>query len=271
MGTNTPLPGHETPQRAAIYLRVSTEEQVDGYGLDDQRFQCENYARAFGIPVIRVFVDEGISGTLTEKDRPGLASLLDAVEQNEIDTVIMAAMDRLGRKASLLLALYDRLEQTGCTIVLVKERIDTSTPVGRMMRTILAALAEFERDNILERTNGGRQARARKDGDRGGRIPYGYRRVAKVLEVDETRAAVVRTVFQLQRLGHRAVATYLNTEGIAPPRGKQWYPSSVQRILENEDRYRGSQRNESDRCWPVILGEVDPTRGATSNFRKEVQ
>src|SRR5262245_25772148 len=98
--TNTQKPEQlSTATRAAIYLRVSTEEQAsDGYGLAVQRERCRAMATVKGWSIVAEFNDEGISGTKDASGRPGLAALLAAAEAGEIDAVIVLALDRLGRK-----------------------------------------------------------------------------------------------------------------------------------------------------------------------------
>lgn len=240
--------------RAATYLRVSTDEQAkDGYGLDVQRQQTEAYALAFGLDVTARYVDEGISGTKFE--RPGLNAVLEAARAKEFDILIVPAIDRLARRASLLLKIWDELESAGVAIVAVKERIDTSTPAGRLMRTMFAGVAEFERDSIVARTAAGRNERGKRDGEKGGRVPYGYiRTVEGAIQVDENAAMIVRKIFALHQDGKslRQIAAML--EDVPTSRGgKHWYASSVSEVLKNESDYRGGLRGDSILCWPSIL------------------
>ncbi|MEI2610479.1 MAG: recombinase family protein [Candidatus Promineifilaceae bacterium] len=95
--------------QAAIYLRVSTDEQAEKFGLDVQNEKCRAMATVKGWPVAAAFVDEGISGTVDEKERPGLAALIAAAEAGQIKALIVAALDRLGRKTRLVLDLVDKL------------------------------------------------------------------------------------------------------------------------------------------------------------------
>lgn len=250
--------------RAAIYTRVSTEEQaIDGYGLDVQRKACESYAAAFGYEVVRHFADEGVSGTKDETERPGLLAALSAAQRREYDVLIAPAVDRLARKASILLTIWDALEAAGVVIVAVKERIDTSTPAGRLSRTMFAAIAEFERDTIVERTKAGRNERGRKDGERGGRVPFGYTRLADGnIMVDPAAADVVRQIFAARAAGDTLtdIADELNAAGVTPARADQrrytaarWYASTVKSVLMNEAKYRGGRRGDSPVNWTPIL------------------
>ena len=242
--------------RAAIYLRVSTDEQADAYGLDVQRGMCEAYAQAFGLTVINTYSDENISGTKPASARPGLAQAIADAHEGRIDVLIFAAIDRLARKASLLLALWDEFEAADVAIVAVKERVDTSTAIGRLMRTMIAAIAEFERDTIVDRTTAGRNARGKQDGERGGRVPDGYQRVPGdgVIVVPD-RADVVRQIYDLrdQGLTLQGIADNLNADGYRTARGHIWHASSVREILLNESAYRGGKRGQSAVRWTPIL------------------
>jgi site-specific DNA recombinase len=248
-------------KRAAIYLRVSTEEQTQGYGLDDQRAKCLDYARLYDFDLGGEYRDEGISGRYDEDKRDGLAALLAAAELGMFNILIVSALDRIARKASLQLRIIDQLEARGITIHSVKERIDTSTPAGRLLRTILAGVAEMEREVIVERTTGGRNQRGKKDGEKGGRVPYGYTRVfdsttgkAVGVQIDATAARVVRKVFELraQHTPLLKIAAELDAT-IPAPRGRHWYASTISELLKNEAEYRGGTRGGSNEHWPSIL------------------
>ncbi len=241
--------------QAAIYLRVSTDEQAEKFGLDVQNEKCRAMATVKGWPVAAAFVDEGISGTADEKERSGLAELLAAAEARKINALIVAALDRLGRKTRLVLDLVDKLSAYGVEIVSCKENLDTSTPAGQFVLTIFAGLAQLERDTIVERTTAGRDARGRKDGEKGGRLPLGYYRSEQGVQVDDAAAAIVQRIFALRWQGQTLtqIADELNREGVKTGRGRKWHASSVREILLNEYAYHGGQRGTSTMCWPAIL------------------
>lgn len=264
MPKRKPATPARTTHRAAIYLRVSTDDQAsDGYGLDVQRQQCEAYASAFGLTIVATYSDDGVSGTKPASERPALAHAIADAQAGKLDVLIFAAIDRLARKASLLLALWDSFEAAGIAIVAVRERVDTSTPVGRLMRTMIAAIAEFDRDSIVERTTAGRDERGKVDGDKGGRVPLGYTRTPDgAIVIDPQAAAVVRRIFAARQMKTtlKRIANELNADGIAPARqrqqrysGAKWYASTVQSVLHNEKAYKGGKRGQSPVRWPAIL------------------
>lgn len=244
----------ETIVRACIYLRVSTDEQVTGYGLDVQRERCRAQAIAKGWQIVNEYGDEGISGTKDETQRPGLSALLQSAENDEIDAVIVLALDRLGRKTSIVLSLVDKLTARDVALVSCKESLDTSTPQGQFVLTMFAALAQLERDTIIERTTAGRNLRGRRDGERGGRLPLGYVRDDDVIAIDPTWASVVRRVFDMRTAGHtlQNIADRLSDTSCIRS-GAKWYPSTVRSILKSRELYLGGERGDSDKRWPRIL------------------
>ena len=249
-----------TDGRAVIYLRVSTDEQADtGFGLDVQRERCRAMATAKGFTVVAEHVDAGLSGTLAPAARPGLAAVLAAVDAGDADTVIVYALDRLGRRTAIVLDVVERLRGAGCAVVSCRESLDSTTPAGVFVVSMFAALAQLERDTIVERTTAGRNARGQVDGERGGRVPFGYRRTVDGLEVDDDAADIVRRIIaERRRKGgtFQAIADGLNLDGITTARGGQtWRPSSVAVVWANRDAYAGGQRGASSVRWPAIIGE----------------
>lgn len=244
----------ESIVRAAIYLRVSTDEQVTGYGLDVQRERCRAQAVAKGWQIVNEYTDEGISGTKDETQRPGLASLLQSAKDGEIDAVIVLALDRLARKTLIVLKLVEKLSDYKVTIVSCKESLDTSTPQGQFVLTMFAAVAQLERDTIVQRTTAGRDVRGALDGEKGGRLPLGYIRDGDVITIDPEWASVVRIVFDMRATKHTLQSIANRLSDIKPIRyGKRWYPSTVKSVLANQPAYYGGLRGQSNARWPRIL------------------
>jgi site-specific DNA recombinase len=143
-------------------------------------------------------------------------------------------MDRLARNLKLLLTIWDDLEACGCDVVTVKESIDTTIPTGRLIRNVLGAIAEFERDTILERTLAGKHVKVTQRGGHAVHSPYGYRLIRRdrssntpgYLEVDTTTASVVRRIFELMTAGHSTtkIAETFTREAIPTPKGSRRGP-----------------------------------------------
>jgi site-specific DNA recombinase len=157
-------------------------------------------------------------------------------------------------RSALVLELVETITAAGVELVSCKEQLDTSTPTGRFVLTMFAGLAALERDTIVERTTAGRDQRGKIDGEKGGRLPYGYKRTPAAVEIDEEAARVVRHIFSLKATSPsaslRALAAQLDGSG---PRGGRWSAETVRIVLGNEEAYRGGPRGDSAVCWPAIL------------------
>jgi len=263
---------HVQRLRIAIYVRVSTDDQADnGYGIEVQLQQCKAMAMVKNGDVVGIYDDAGISGTKGESKRPELARLMRDIRSGKLDMVIIAALDRLGRNTRIILDLIERMTDEGVEIVSCKESLDTSTPTGKFVLTMFAALAQLDRDNIVKRTTDGRDARGRKDGEKGGNVPLGFTRNDEGIVVDPPAAALVRRIFLLRgapsSLGD--IAAVLNMEGVPTPRsGRSWYPSTVREVLTHETAYRGGKRGVSEARWPIILDSAVPRLPADKRKRR---
>lgn len=219
------------PQRAAIYTRVSTGRQAEeGYSLPEQERRSVARVEHKGWTLVRTYREEGVSGA--KESRPALNRML--ADLDDIDVVVVSSLDRLGRSTKHLLEMYDVFDRERVALVSLREEIDTSTPVGRLLRTVLSAVAEFERDLGRERTSAGIGSRART-GQPWGEPAYGYTKGAAgrwIAEPAET--AIVRRIYAeyVDRGGtYSGVAQWLNAEGIKSRRGGRWTPTVVKRLL----------------------------------------
>lgn len=156
------------------YIRVSTVEQTDGSSLEDQARKIRGVAMIKGVEIDRMFEDAGISGSLPIDARPAGASLL--AELRKGDTLIVSKLDRAFRNATDALQRADAFKEMGVKLILADIGTDpvTENGTGRMFFGMLALMAEFERERILERTADGRQAKKRSGGFIGGSAPFGY-------------------------------------------------------------------------------------------------
>lgn len=152
--------------RAALYLRVSTDDQTT----HNQYQELWAAAARAGWPIAAVFEDAGISGAKGRDQRPGFDQLLRSVLRREVDVVMAWSVDRLGRSLQDLVAFLAELRAVGCNLYLHQQGVDTTTPAGRALFQMLGVFAEFERAIIVERVKAG-IARARAEGKHLGR-PY---------------------------------------------------------------------------------------------------
>jgi site-specific DNA recombinase len=189
--------GHGSkPERVALYLRVSSEEQKTKESIETQDDFLEDYCKLYGHEVVSVYKDEAISGTVPMRERPEGARLLADAKTGAFDVLLVYKLDRVGRSLLVVVDAHDRLQEAGVALRSATEPIDTSTPVGRLIFQMLASFAEFERATITERSRDGLH-RAFKEGKHFGRIPYGYdisSEDGKGFVVVEDEACVVREI-----------------------------------------------------------------------------
>lgn len=220
---------------AAIYARVSREEQAERYGLAAQLTDLRALAakRGYVVPDGAELVDDGYSGATLE--RPALTRLRDSVRAGAFDVILVSDPDRLARNLTLQLVLIDEIERHGVKIEFLTTPRDDS-PDSRLLFNVLGVIAEFEREKIRERTMRGRREKLRL-----GRLalsvpPLGYRIESDRLVPFEPEAQIVRTMFSWlvqERRPLRSIARELQALGIRTRRGGPWRISTVRKILVN--------------------------------------
>ncbi len=179
-------------------IRVSTGRQAEeGHSLGEQERRGRVYP---GWPVV-VYREESVPGA--SKRRPERDRLL--ADTRRGDVVLVTSLDRLGRSTRDLLGVFEAIEEAGATFVSLRESIDTSTASGRLLRTILAAVAEFEREIGRERTSAGIAGRARSTSKPWGSLSFGLRRDEDGNSAwDPQERPVVERVFAMRQAGRRS-------------------------------------------------------------------
>lgn len=235
--------------RAAIYTRVSTEEQVkEGLSLEFQERDCREYAAKLGYTVVEVYSDPGYSGVTDS--RPDLDRLRRDAEAHKFDVLITWKFDRLFRVAEFQKREKRLLAEEGIVWKSVQEGFDIYSPVGNLQHTIMGSFSEWERDVIRERTSAGRRQKAlrgRQSNPTG--KPYGYRIITKLdgqldpryagrdgeYEIVPKEAEVVKRIYALYLGGFSLweISRNLASEGHKSARGGQWRPNILSYILHN--------------------------------------
>lgn len=162
----------KTKLRAVGYRRVSMREQIDGHSLDAQEKNIRDYVAAQGWELIEIYTDAGISAK-KDSHRPDLERMLAAAEAGKLDVIVVDKIDRFYRHLAGLLSALDHLHSINISFASVQERLDFTSPWGKLMLTVLGILAEIYLDNLRQETLKGKQQRARK-GLWNGLPPYGY-------------------------------------------------------------------------------------------------
>lgn len=228
--------------KVALYPRVSSHEQVEGYSIGEQIDRLTKYCEAMGWEVYKIYTDPGYSGGNT--DRPGLQEMLKDIKAGKVDKVVVYKLDRLSRsQKDTMMLIEDEFLAYGVDFVSMSENFDTSTPFGRAMIGILAVFAQLERENIKERTMIGKEARA-KEGKWGGGssepIGYDYDPVTEELVINEYEAMQVKEAVELFLKGTplKTISTMFSLKGYTY-RGKsnrvsEWDPKRLKYVFRNK-------------------------------------
>ena len=204
-------------KRCYIYTRVSTAMQVDGYSLDAQYNKLCDYAKYQDMVVVKTYSDEGKSGKNLE-GRPSFRQMLRDIEDgvDDVDFVLVMKLSRFGRNASDVLNSLQLMQDCDVNLISVDDGIDSSKEAGKLIISVLAAVAEIERENILAQTMEGRKQKAREGKWNGGFAPYGYKLVDGYLEIAEDEAEVIRVIYDKYvntAMGVNKLAVFLNRNG----------------------------------------------------------
>lgn len=184
-------------KKVACYVRVSTENQLENYSIDEQTERLEAFCKAKDLTIYKIYTDGGFSGGNT--NRPALNSMLDDINKNVFDTVIVYKLDRLSRsQKDTLMLIEDKFLSNNIDFISMSENFDTSSPFGRAMIGILSVFAQLEKDQITERFTMGRIGRSKAGFFHGGgNSPKGYNYVNGRLEINYIEAEQVKEIFSL--------------------------------------------------------------------------
>ncbi len=234
--------------RIAAYCRVSTDKNDQLNSLENQKTFFEKYAAENNCRLVKIYADEGLSGT-TLKNRKELRALLVDAHENLFDRVVIKDISRLARNAIDFLTSVRELKAIGISCKFVTSNL--STEDGELILGIMALVAQEESASLSKRVKFGKQINAQK-----GRVPnriLGYNRIDNFhLSVNETEADIIRLVFKLytvDKYGIRKICAILAEKHIRTRFGNIWYPSTVRRILSNSiycGRYENNKWETKD-------------------------
>lgn len=244
------------PKRAAIYVRISRDRATE-VSMAVQERDGRAYAAMKGWDVIEVYSDRGLSASKEKVVRPAYERLQQDVEAGAVDVVIIWKLDRLGRSVIELARVVERFKAKKVDLVSMNDSIDTSTPGGRFVFTVLSAVAQLESEQISLRVTAAAGQRARNGKPHGGGSrTFGYatdRQTIFEAERDLILAAAARV---LDGDTPSAIARDWNAEGIPTPTGKgKWWPAGISRILLS-DQVAGVRRIDDQLVpgdWPAII------------------
>ena len=206
-------------KKCYIYIRVSTAMQVDGYSLEAQKERLMKFAEFQEMEVVREYCDAGKSGK-SITGRPEFQRMLQDVseERDGVAFILVFKLSRFGRNAADVLNSLQFIQDYGVNLICVEDGIDSSKDSGKLTITVLSAVAEIERENILVQTMEGRKQKAREGKWNGGQVPFGYDLDSKnsTLVVNEEEAEIVRIIYDKfvhTDMGADAICNYLNQRG----------------------------------------------------------
>lgn len=226
--------------KAALYTRVSTDEQVEkGFSLDAQKKRLMEYCLQNNYEIYKLYTDEGISGHSITK-RKSLQELIRDAKAKKFDCVIVYKTDRLSRNLLDLLTIKKELDEADVELIMSDESVDTSDDTGMAMFSIMGAFAELERKKICERLMSGKRQKMLSTGikPKQGVIPYGYiyDDINKKYVVDERYRNDIIKVYELFISGKsfNYIAQYMAKNNLNFGRAKtNWHASDVPRIIRN--------------------------------------
>lgn len=228
-------------KKCVLYSRVSTEMQVDGFSLDGQKNNLKRFADREEMEIVDIYEDAGKSGKSIE-GRPAFKQMLFDIENGlEIDYILVYKLSRFGRNAADILNSLEHVQAFGVNLICIEEGIDSSQTSGKLLISVLSAVAEIERENIIEQTMNGRKEKARQGGWNGGFAPYGYYLKDKQLFIQKYESEAIRIIFDKyvnDNMGFYKIANYLNLQGIQKTKRNNgtlslWSTHIVKTIIDN--------------------------------------
>ena len=256
--------------RAAIYVRVSTEEQAaEGYSIDAQKELLQDYCLVEGWDVAGVYEDDGFSGR--NDKRPAYRRMM--AEMDSWDLILVIKMDRIHRNSRNFMNMMEVLDRHGKMFVSQSESLDTTNALGRFVVDMIQRLAQLESEQIGERTHMGMREKAEtlEDATEGKRTmgftpPFGYRLENGALKEDEDELPIVKRMFDEYAEGRTVdeICWTLNREGILTRRGNPWNKRNMSTILHNPV-YAGFMR------WEDVLIRHPAAVAVTSEEFNAVQ
>jgi len=220
---------------AVAYLRVSGKSQVDGDGFPRQREKIAGYAETEGLDLVAEYQDGAVSGTNDLENRPGLAALLDRVETNGVRVVLLERADRIARDLMVQEIILAQFRQIGVQVIECEGGNDLTisgddNPTANLIRQILGAVAEFDKNVIVLKLRAARERKRRQGQKCEGRKAYGEHASEK---------PIVQRIIKLRRkprggdrLSYAAIAQRLNDDLVPTRSGGQWQPSTVQNVVK---------------------------------------
>lgn len=226
--------GMDNNKKAIGYIRVSSDEQArEGLSLEAQTKKIQAYCEFAGLELVAIIKDEAVSGFKTLEKRPGGKELLQALKGKQAFNIISVKLDRLFRNTADAIIKSQDFQKAGVDLHLLDVKVDTSTATGKMFFTVLAMLAQFERDVTGERTKTVLDMK-RRDGKVYNHEPYGYNRNQDILEPNAHEIEGLEYMKLLKSQGYslRNIGLSLENAGFMPKKTQHWTAQTVKQCLK---------------------------------------
>lgn len=244
-------------KRVGIWVRVSTDRQVEGDSPEHHEQRARHYAQLQDWAVIELYRLDAMSGK-TVWEYPDTKRMLRDIKSGHITGLIFSKLARLARNTKELLEFADIFQAHDAHLISLAEKLDTSTHIGKLFYTIIAALAEWERNEIVERVKASIPVRARMGKPLGGAASYGYRWENKELVIDEKEAPIRKHLYELfiKHQRKKSTAKALNDLGYRTRNGSPFSDTTVSRLLRDssakgERITNYTQTSDSKKNWKL--------------------